>query len=74
MIQRRERLCFALEPGNPIAVGGKHIREDFDRDVAVELRIPRAVDLAHSAGTERRDDLINTEPRAWCQRHVENAK
>ena len=30
-------------------------RQDLDRDVATEPRVPRAVDLAHAAGAERRE-------------------
>ena len=39
-------------------------REDLDRDVAIQLRIARAVDLAHAAAPEERRDLIRTEARA----------
>jgi hypothetical protein len=32
MVDRRQHLRFALEPGEPFGVGGKQIREDFDGD------------------------------------------
>ena len=35
-----------------------------------EPRVPRPVDLAHPARADRRKDLVGTEPRPCCQRHV----
>ena len=29
------------------------VGQDFDRDVAVQLRVARAIDLAHAAGADR---------------------
>src|SRR5437773_9799113 len=36
----------------------ERIRQDFDRDVAIELRVARPIDLAHPAGAERRENLV----------------
>ena len=36
---------------------------------AIQLRVARAVDLAHAAGANCGDDFIGTEPRARGQRH-----
>ena len=38
------------------------------RDLAIQLCVVRAVDLAHAAGSEERDDFVGTEPRARSQR------
>lgn len=38
MIERRERLCFAGEPRQPIRVTGEGVGQDLQRDVAIELR------------------------------------
>ena len=35
--------------------------EDLDRDVAPEARVATAIDLAHAAGADGRDDLVRTE-------------
>src|SRR5215467_13034211 len=43
---------------------------DLDGDVAFELRVVRAVHLAHAAGAERGKDLVGTEFRARGQRHT----
>ena len=34
------------------AIGANELRQDLDRDVAIELRVARAIDLAHAARTE----------------------
>ena len=34
----------------------------LDRDLSAKARIPRAIDLAHPAGAQRREDLEGTEP------------
>ena len=45
------------------------LREDLDGDVAVELRVARAVDLAHAARAERREDLVGTETGSGDESH-----
>ena len=36
-------------------------RQDLDRDVAPELAVARAIDFAHAASSERRDDGVRAE-------------
>ena len=64
MRERRDRLRLALEAGQRVGIGGDGLREDLDRDVAVELRVPRAVDLSHPARAQRREDLVGAEAGA----------
>ena len=64
MRQGGDSLGLALEAGQPVGVGGHALGQDLDGDLAIELRIPRAVDLAHAAGAEGREDLVGTESRA----------
>src|SRR5204863_2230713 len=45
-------------------------REHLDGDVAAELRIARAIDLAHAAGADLRGDLIGSEAGSLAQRHA----
>jgi hypothetical protein len=45
MIQRGESLRFTREPGETIGVVGEGIREDLQRDIAIELRVARTKDL-----------------------------
>jgi len=37
---------------------------------AIELRVARAVDLAHSASADRREDFAGTEPLAGLEFHL----
>ena len=69
MVQRREQLRLALESRDAIRVGHKGVGEDLDRDVATELRVARAIDLAHAAGAEWRDDFIGPESRTGSKQH-----
>ena len=64
MVQRGEHPGFALKPREPLRVGGEGLGQDLDRDVAIELRVARAIDLAHAAGAERRQDLVRAEAGA----------
>ena len=69
MIQRREHARFALEPRQPVRIVNDRIGQDLDRDVAVEARVARAIDLAHATGAESADDLVGTEAGAGCECH-----
>ena len=53
MVERREDLRFALEPREPIGIAGEGVGQDLQRDVAIELRVARAIDLPHPAGADR---------------------
>ena len=57
MVERGDGAGLAFEPRARIGIGGDLGRQDFDRDRAVEPRIAGAIDLAHAARAERRDDL-----------------
>ena len=48
----------------PLRIRGQRLRQDLDRHLAREPRVPRPVDLPHPARAERRDDLVGTEARA----------
>ena len=64
MIQGGQRLRFTLQASQPIGVMGDRFGEDLDRNVAVELRVAGAKDLAHAAFTNRRNDFVDAEARA----------
>ena len=68
-----DRSCLALEACDALRIGGEGRREHFDRDLAPKARVARAIDLAHSARTERSDDLIRAESCSSCQRHWRRA-
>ena len=62
-------LRFALESREAIGVAREHLGQDLDRDVTIELRVARAIDLAHAAGAEGREDFVRAESCAGLQCH-----
>ncbi len=65
-----DRLRLPLEARERRGVAGDALGKDLDRDVPVEPRVPRPVDLAHPARAERRQDLVGAEtcPGWECHR------
>jgi len=51
---------LAHEALQPFGIRSEGRREDFDRDVTIEARVPGPVDLAHSAFAELVEDAIRT--------------
>ena len=49
MIQRGQHLRFALESREPVGISRERLGQDLDRDVAIQPRVARAIDLAHAA-------------------------
>ena len=66
---RGERLRFALEASEAFAVAGTRLGQHFDRDIAIALGIPRAVDLSHAPCAEESDDFVGTETTAGGEAH-----
>src|SRR5262245_61145643 len=69
MVQRGERLRLAGEAGEAFGIVGEDIGQDFDRDVAIELRVPGFVDLAHAAGADGGGYFVRTESSARREWH-----
>ena len=69
MIEGGERLGFAREAQHTIRVRGEQLGKDLQRDVAIELRIAGAIDLAHAAFAQRADDLVRSDGLPWRQAH-----
>jgi len=67
VVQRGEGFGFALEPSQPIGVGGEVRRHDLDGDVSVEHGVARAIDLTHAAGTDGSGDFIRAEAGAGLE-------
>jgi hypothetical protein len=70
MIQCREQLGFALKPREAIRIMRKRLQQDLQRDVPLQLRVARAIDLAHAARAERGQDFVRAESRTRGQRHA----
>ncbi len=61
MVEGGERLCFALESGDALRVVQERLWQDLGGDLATQLRVPRAVDFAHTAGTDGGDHFVVAE-------------
>ena len=69
VVERREDLRFALEAREAIGIGGERVGQDLERDVAIQLRVARAIHLAHAAGAEQRNHFIGTDTSAVGKGH-----
>jgi hypothetical protein len=60
VIERRQDLRFAKKPSRSISVAGEQVRQDFQSDIAIELRIARLIHLAHPTNADHRLDLVRS--------------
>ncbi len=67
MIERREHLRFATESRQPVGIADDGVRQQLQRDVALQLGVSSAIHLAHGARAEGADDVVGTEPGAGGQ-------
>jgi hypothetical protein len=49
MVERCEYFRLTLEPAYALLITRELLRQNFDRHFTFELRVPRAIDLAHAA-------------------------
>ena len=64
MIQRSERLRFAVESRDALGIGGERLGQDFDRNLPPEIRVGGSVNLAHATRAKRTDDFKMSDSRA----------
>ena len=69
MIEGGDALRLAREAGTAMGIGGATFEQHFERDVAMQLRIARAIHLAHPAGADQRHDFVRSEMNAWREGH-----
>jgi hypothetical protein len=69
VVQSGDGASLPLEALQPVRIGGHLLRQDLDRDVTPEARVPRAVHRSHAAGPEKLDDLVWPEASAGRERH-----
>ena len=67
MVERGEDCRFALEPGEPIGVRCQRRRQDLQGDLTLQLRVRRAVYLAHAPHADLGDDFIRAEASTRSQ-------
>jgi hypothetical protein len=68
MTEGGERLGFAFEPRDALGIQAERHRQPFDRDVAVEPGIARAIHLAQPAFAEFPEDLVRAD--LWAHHEV----
>jgi hypothetical protein len=61
VVEGARGLGLPLEAVQPIRVCGDLLGQDLDRDLAIETGIASAVDLAHTSGSQRSQDLVRAE-------------
>src|SRR5262245_13249284 len=69
MIERGQHLRFTSETRQPFRIRREGIGKDFQGDVAIQLRIARAIDLAHAASPQKRQDFERSESSSGGKRH-----
>ena len=60
VIERGEQLRFAREPRQAVRIEREPLGQHLQGDVAIQLRVARAIHLAHGARTKRGDDFVGT--------------
>ena len=64
MVQRGQRLRLACETREPIGIAREELRQDLDRDVAIEPGVARAEHFPHSAFAQLPEDLEDADSHA----------
>jgi hypothetical protein len=70
MVECGEDLSLAREPREPIAISSDKLGQNLQRDIAIERHVAGAIDLAHAARTDEREDFVRTEARAGGKSHL----
>ena len=69
VVEARDRLRLAMEPLAPLVAQAVGLDQNLDRDRSIEPAIVAAIDFAHAASAERRDDLVRPEARTGGKDH-----
>ena len=69
VVEAGEDLRLPREPGEPIRISREAVREDLQRDLAVELGVRGLPDLAHAAFPKESSHVIVAEPGTSFERH-----
>ena len=70
VIERGNRARLAVEARLGLRVADASGGQDLHGDVPVETRVPGAIDLAHAARADSRENFVGAEARARRQGHV----
>ena len=69
IVERRDRFSLALKTRAQPGIISKRAMQNLDGYVARQSRVARAIDLAHTSGTDTFDDLVRTEPLTGLKFH-----
>ena len=58
---------LALEPREPIVISGDRRRQDFDRDLALQLGVGCPIHLPHATFADLGRDFVDAEARAGSE-------
>ena len=64
-----KRLRFALEPRQPIGILRERFGQNFNSNLSTEVRVARAIDLAHTASADGRLNLVGSEASTGTNTH-----
>ncbi len=72
MVEPGHRARLALEPGQAVGITRHRIGKHLERHLASEPRVAGAIDLAHAARAEGRENCVGAEAGTWGQGHGAN--
>ena len=70
VVERGGRLRLELEPRHEARVAGPGLGQRLERDLPLQPRVARAIDLAHAPGPEGLKDLVSSQPSSRGERHA----
>ena len=68
MVERGKDLGFALKPREPVGVGRDRRRENFDRDLALQIGVGARYTSPIPPSPSLTSDLVGADARAWRHR------
>jgi hypothetical protein len=69
VIERGQDLRFAIKALPPLHIVGDELRQDLDRDVALQSAVAGAIHLAHAAGADGAQNFEPADARPAFERH-----
>src|SRR5262245_13783210 len=69
MVECGQQPRLARKSRSASGVCRERLRQHLDRDVATELGVASAIDLAHTADAQRSQNLVGTDPIACRKAH-----
>src|SRR2546427_4990212 len=61
MVERCDGPCLMLKARAAIGIGHRSVGKNFERNVALEPSVARAIDLAHATAAEQRQNFVSAE-------------